>query len=82
LLHVTNKLQQERGRGAGKKKGCSSFKFSASNTNVAAGMRKGSRKEEGEQEIGSVAPLSDFSARRQSCSRKEEEELLFQICCT
>jgi hypothetical protein len=50
LLNVTKKLQQERGRGAGKRKGSSSFRFAARNKKAAAGMRKVSRKEKGEQE--------------------------------
>jgi hypothetical protein len=31
LLNVTKKLQQEKGSGAGKRKGCSSFRFAARN---------------------------------------------------
>jgi hypothetical protein len=50
LLHVTNKLQQERGRSGRKRNGSSSLRFAARIAKAAPGYRKESRKEEGEQE--------------------------------
>jgi hypothetical protein len=47
LLHLTQKLQQERGRGEEKRKDISIFRYAAHKTKDSAGMRKDRRNRKG-----------------------------------